>query len=446
MLMEYHMKNDKNPNPLFRSLALLACLSGPALADDVPKYAEETLTGDWGGARSALDAAGVVVDASYRWDMLRVASGGIRRGGRPISHFDVKVKGDLEKIAGWEDATAFVNLLYDGGGKTNRDYLGSQLGITNTEVAVSTSRFFHAWIEKAFADGRWSLLGGLYPIDSEFQVLDTAGLFVQPPYGPSAELSLTRGPSIFNNPAFGLRAKWQSPDRTLYAAGAVVDGIPGDPQRPKGTHIKFNKGDGTMQIAEFGYKPRERGHAFEPPSPEKGVPQEPEVKAHEALEGYEKYAIGFWRYTARANDLFDVDAFGAAMKRRSAGWYALAERTLWRWRDGDLAGFVRVGSTDGDSTALARSRNVGVRVRGLVRGREDDLFGVAFTQGITGDKFRAATGAIAAKAESATEVTYRVQANKWLAVQPLVQRYRHPAATTAVGGTTVVGVRIDIAL
>lgn len=444
MLMGYHVRNDKNP--IFRSLALLACLSGPALADDVPKYAEETLTGDWGGTRSALDAAGVVVDASYRWDMLRVASGGIRRGGRPVSHFDVKVKGDLEKVAGWEGATAYVNLIYDGGGKTNRDFLGSQLGITNTEVAVSTSRFFHAWIEKAFADGQWSLLGGLYPIDSEFQVLESAGLFVQPPYGPTPELSLTRGPSIFNNPAFGLRAKWQSEDRTLYVAGAVLDGVPGDPQRPKGTHIKFNQGDGTMQIAEIGYKPFERGHVFEPSSPEKGVPQEPEIKAHEAREDYAKYAFGLWRYTVRADDLLDVDANGVPERRRSAGWYALAERTLWRWSTGDIAGFARAASTDGNSTALKHSYSAGVRVRGLLPGREDDLFGVAYTRGVTGDKFRAATGATAANAESATEITYRVQANKWLAIQPLVQRYRHPGATTAVGGATVVGVRVDIAL
>lgn len=414
------MKNDK-PH-LFGSLALLMCLSGPALAEDIPNYAEETLTGDWNGARSALYAAGVTVDAGYRWDMMRVASGGIRRGGRPVSHFDIKVKGDLEKIAGWEGTTAYVNLLYDGGGKTNRDFLGSQLGITNTEVSVSTSRFFHAWIEKAFADGRWSLLGGLYPIDSEFQVLESAGLFVQPPYGPTPELSLTRGPSIFNNPAFGLSAKWQSEDRSLYVAGAVLDGVPGDPRRPKGTHIKFNRGDGTMQIAEIGHK------------------------APEADEGYEKYAFGLWRYTARANDLFDVDANGVAEKRRSAGWYALAERTLQRWEGGDLAGFARVGSTDGNSTALKHSYSAGVLIRGLVPGREDDLFGVAYTRGVTGDKFRAANTATAANAESAIEITYRVQANQWLAVQPLVQRYRHPGATTTVGGATVVGVRVDIAL
>jgi len=428
----------------------LACLAlghlGLASANEVPAYAGETLSGDWGGTRTAWFESGLSVEALYRWDMLRVSAGGTRRGGRPISHFDVKMKGDLGKLAGLDGVTAYANLLYDGGGKTNRDHLGSQLGIANTEVPTSTSRLFHAWIEKSFANDQWSLLGGLYPIDSEFQVLDSAGVFVQPPYGPTPELSLTRGPSIFNNSAFGVRAKWQSEDRTLYAAGAVLDGIPGDPERPKGTHVKFNKGDGTMQIAEVGFKPRERGHGFETLSPEKGVPQDPGMREHEQSEGFEKYAIGFWRYTSRVDDLVDTDALGNAMRRRSAGWYALAERTLRRWNDGDLSGFVRVGSNDGNSTALKRSYSLGMVLHGLVPGREDDALGAAYTRGSTSNKFRAANADTAADTESAVELTYRIQVNKWLAVQPVAQRYRHPGATKTVGGATVLGLRVDVTL
>lgn len=424
-------------------LALSAGVQVVHADDDLPGSAATALTGDWGGLREEWRERGVTVELAYRWDMLRVASGGLRRGGRPISHFDLRMKADLGLVAGWDGATVFLNPVYDGGGKTNRDFLGSQLGISSVEVPTSTSRLFHAWFEQAFDDGRWALLAGLYPIDSEFQGMDAAAVFVQPPYGAAPDLALTRGPSIFNNPAFGVRAKWLSADRTLYAMAAVLDGMPGDPQRPKGTHVRFDKGDGAMQIAEIGYKPLERGHLFEPPSPE--VTQAPEIRAHELVEGYEKYALGFWRYTARVDDLVDVDAAGRPQRRRSSGWYALAEHTLWRWSGGYLAGFVRFGATDGDSTAIERFHNVGISARGLLPGRDADVFGIAYTRGATGAKFRASQ-ADAAAAESATEITYRIQAAKWLAVQPLVQRFRHPAATTAVGKATVVGVRVDIAL
>lgn len=433
-------------------LAALACGAASAqddAPDDAHDYEHGTLSGDWNGSRTDLHERGVALDLGYKWDMLRVVDGGLGRGGRPMGQFDLKAKGDLNKLAGWENVTAYVNFIYDGGGKTNRDQLGSLLTISNIEVPVSTGRLFHAWVEREFADGQWAVLGGLYPIDSEFQVLDSAGVFVQPPYGAAPDLALTRGPSIFNNSAVGLRGKWLSADRTVYAQAAVLDGIPGDSTHPRGTHIKFERGDGTMQIAELGYKPRELGHVFEPTTPERGVTPEPEIKVHEPYEGYDKYAVGFWRYTALADDLVDVDAAGRPQRRRSSGWYVLAERTQWQWDGGDAALFFRYGATDGNSSAIARFHNIGLRVRGLLPGREDDFFGIAYTRGAVGAKFRAsqsALGVATTEAESAAEINYRIQATKWLAVQPLLQFFRHPGAVDAVPQATVVGVRVELAL
>lgn len=419
----------------FLVATIIGVFGFPAFAADdaVPGYSEDTLSGDWKGLRNDWYRHGLAVDLGYKWDMLRVDSGGLRKGGRPIGHFDLRAKGDLEKLAGWAGATAFVNFIYDGGGKTNSDHLGSLLGVSNVEVPVSTMRFYQAWIEQSFADDKWTVLAGLYPIDTEFQAVESAGLFVQPPYGAAPDIALTRGPSIFNNPAFGLRAKWQSDDKSLYAMGAVLDGIPGDPERPKGTHIHFQPGDGTMQIGELGYR----------------QPTAPATPDSETQESFGKYALGYWRYTAKVSDLVDVGANGNPEQRRSSGWYALAERTLWRQSATHMSGFIRVGATDGNSTAIKQFFNVGVRVRGLLPGREDDVFGLANTRGGIGDKFRtsqAAAGITATSAESATEITYRIQVNKWLAVQPLIQWYRNPGADSSVPNATVFGARVELAI
>jgi len=420
--------------------AAIMALGLPALGAEeaAPGYAEDTLSGDWSGLRSDWYKRGLALDLGYKWDMLRVHRGGLQQGGRPIGHFDVRLAGDLEKLAGWKDATAFINFIYNGGGKTNRDYLGSQLGISNIEVPVNTTRFFQVWVEQSFADGAASVLAGLYPIDTEFQAVESAGLFVQPPYGAAPDLAQTRGPSIFNNPALGVRAKWKSKDLGLYAMGAVLDGMPGDPDRPQGTHVRFQPGDGTMQIAEIGYRP----------------PALAAAPGAEPQELFNKYALGYWRYTAKVDDLADLDANGDPQRRRSTGWYALAERTLLRWgvgkqTTGNLTAFVRFGSTDGDSTAVRQFRNIGVRVRGLLPGRDEDVFGLAHTRGGISDKFRAsqaAAGIDTTATESAIEITYRIQANKWLAVQPLIQWYRNPGATSAVPSATVIGARVELAL
>lgn len=419
--------------------ALLAAL--PAMAAETPNYAADTLSGDWGGVRGALYQKGLALDIGTKVDLLRNMGGGIERGGRAMSHLDVKLKADFEALAGWSGASGYVNFIQDHGGKLNTQQVGSWTNVSNIEVPVNTNRLFHAWVQKEFADGRGALLVGLYPIDSEFATVDSAGIFVQPPYGATADFALTRGPSIFNNSAFGFRGKWSSADRSTYVMGAVLDGIPGDPNNPRGTHIKFNKGDGSMSIVEIGLMPAEAGHVFEPASEIRGEPQAPELKAHEAAERVEKYAAGLWRYSSRVADQSD-----ATVNRLSWGWYALAERTLFQGDNGrDLAGFLRVSGTDGDSTPIKTAVNVGVRLKAPLAGRADDVVGLAYTRASLSGKWRGAQTFDTTAFESAWEATYRIQARKWLAVQPMMQIISHPGGVGSRAPARVLGARIEVA-
>lgn len=412
---------------------LAASLPLSSLAADAPNYAEDTLSGDWGGARSAMAKKGVTLDLGYKVDFLRNTGGGIQRGGRPMSHVDLKLAADFEKLAGWSGGSGYVNFIEDHGGKVNALQVGSLTGVSNIEVAAHTNRLFHVWLQQEFADGRGALLMGLYPIDSEFQTIETAGLFVQPPYGPTADIALTRGPSVFNTSAFGFRGRWYSTDRSAYIQGAVLDGIPGDPSNPRGTHIRFNKGDGTMSIVEAGWKP--------------GAAKTEGAK--DESERIEKYAAGLWGYTIRVNDQIDTEVDGVTpIRRRSWGWYALAEKTLYQAKGGhDLAAFLRLSGTDGDSTSIKTAVNLGFRVKALLPGREDDLFGLAYTRASLSSKWRSvqlAAGTATTAFEDAWELTYRIQASKWLAVQPVVQRINHPGGVASRAAASIVGARVEI--
>lgn len=418
-------------------------LSLSVMAAEAPNYAQDTLSGDWRGARSALAQHGVTLDIGYKFDLLRNLSGGIERGGRSMSHLDFKLAADFDQLAAWPGASGYVNFIQDHGGKVNAGHVGSLTGVSNIEVASHTHRLFHAWLQQQFADGRGSLLAGLYPIDSEFQVVDTAGLFVQPPYGVSSDLGLTRGPSIFNTSAFGFRGKWLGADRGSYLQGAVLDGIPGDPNNPRGTHIQFNKGDGIMSIVELGIKPG----AARPAALPKEALQAAATEA--AAERIEKYAVGLWRYSARVADQLEVNGDGSPINRVSRGWYALAEKTLYRASDGaDLAGFVRISGTDGDSTAIRQAVNLGVRIKAPLPGRGDDMFGLAYTRAALSSKWRGAQLALATETspvEDAWEATYRIQAGKWLALQPVLQRINHPGGHSSRAAATILGARVEIA-
>ena len=408
------------------------------------------MTGDWGGYRTSAFKAGVVVEAAYKVDMLRNLRGG-GAGSTSMRNLDLKMHADMEKLWGWDGATAYVHLIDDRGAGINARYLGSLMGASNIEVPVPTARLFHAWVQQSFMEEQWSVLAGLYPIDSEFSVMDSASVLLHPAYGASADLALTRGPSIFNNSAFGMRLKWQAPDRTLYAMGAVLDGMPGDPAQPKGTHIRFGKGDGSFSIMEFGWTPIEVGHVFEPTGPAQ-VLQTPELRTHEKYEGYSKYAVGFWRYSNKVDDQFESDAAGNPLKRRSWGGYALAERTLFGIAETPgrhLTGFVRYAFTDGDSTPIRDQLNLGIRVQGPFASRHEDILALAWTQARLAPKYRDAQqrdGLATTRDETAVELTYRAALTPWLGVQPNLQWIRHPDGNALTKNSSVTGIRLDILL
>ena len=420
--------------------------------ESTPDYARNTAIGDPGGQRTVLLRQGLSVEAGYKIDYLRNLSGGIEPGSANMRNLDLKLRADLDRLLGLPGASAYLHVLDNRGTGINARHLGSLMGVSNIEVPVPTTRIFHAWVQQSFMEEQWSLLAGLYPIDSEFSVMESASVLLHPAYGPQADLALTRGPSIFNNSAFGLRLKWQAPDRTLYAMGAILDGIPGDPRQPTGTHIRFDKGDGSFAIAEVGWMPIEYGHVFEPTGPTRML-QTPELRAHEKYEGHGKYAAGLWRYSSKVADQFLTDGAGNPLKKPSWGGYLLGERSLFGIGDEPgryLTGFARYAFTDGDSTPLSAQLNLGVSVRGLFAARTDDILALAWTEARLASKFRAAqwrdNGMLTTRNETAVELTYRAALTPWLSVQPNLQWIRHPGGDADARKARIAGVRLDILL
>lgn len=420
-------------------------LASVVLADEAPDFAGTTLTGDWRGTRTQAWQDGLQLEAGLRLDSLRSRGEGFDRT-RTVSHLDVRFRADLERLLGWQDTVAYLNVLDDRGAGPSRD-VGNLMGVTSIEVPVPTTRIFQAWGQKGFFDDRFSLLAGIYPIDSEFFVMESATALLQPIYGTPADLVLTNTPSIFNNAALGLRGKWYSSDRTVYAMGALLDGVPNDPRRPKASAVKLSGKDGVFVIAELGWMPLEQTHAFdfEPTDPAQ-VRRPPAVAIHEKYGGTAKYAVGLWRYGRMRPDLVDIDAAGEPRQRRSHGGYLLAERTLFGL-PGDplrnLTAFARYTFADPDTIAIDRSWNVGFRWRGPLAQRPQDSITVAWTRGQLADKYRSTLGH-PADSERMLEMTWRVELSPWLAIQPDYQVIRNARGESGARPVRVLGARFDL--
>ena len=417
--------------------------SAHAEEEKLPNWNEDTLTGDWGGHRAELYKKGIDIGLTHKSDILSNVSGGIKRGTEWEGHSEARVTLDLEKLLGWDATTIYLHYHSDLGSKFNSYYVGGFVGVDNIEVAKNTAQFFHAWIQKNFLNDSLSLLAGIYPIDSEFYVTETSGVFLAPPYGMANELAQTgkNGPPIFPLGTPAVRVKLSTQDKNFYVLGAVTNGMPGNPNNHDGTQIRL---DGSLKIVEFGWTPKSESPKVATASTD--VSQFP-IQQQEEAEVFHKTAIGLWRYSSRFDDLSDRDALGNPVRRHSQGGYFLTEHSLYTENDHPsqgLSGFFRLGFATEDIHQADWTSSVGLRYHGLLPGRDDDIAGIAVTVNHASDKNR--TLKALESRETDIEITYRAQIKPWLAIQPSIQEIINPGWDSKIDDSWVIGTRLEVAL
>jgi carbohydrate-selective porin OprB len=247
-----------------------------------------------------------------------------------------------------------------------------------------------------------------------------------------------------------MRVKYQ-PLPILYAQAALVDANPGEGRNPHWTRINPFHGDGSLFMAEIGYRPGEAHHMEPRVEPGKDAILTEAERLEERYEPIGKYAIGYWFYSKRFDDLVDADPAGNPLRRRNRGIYLLMENSLYRAMnmERDVAAFFRYGRTDKDVNVFDNSASIGLRVRGLIAGRIDDFFGLAATRAHAGEKFRLAqkaAGIAIPGSETVVEATYRAQVSPWLAITPNIQRIFNPGLAPEIKSATVIGLRCEFSL
>lgn len=375
---------------------------------------------------------GIAFGFLYRADVFSIISGGLEQGTTALGNLDVKFDFNLDTLIGWGGVSVGLHGIASHGGKPNANHVGSSQGIDNIEVDTNTAKILQAWIQKQFLNEQLSALFGLYDLNSEFYVSHSTGIFLHPSPGIGSELAQTglNGPSVFPTSSVGLRVSYL-PTPETYVQAVVLDGVPGDPDNPRGTHIQFNDGDGALRVFEVGYIP--------------GKTKDGE----QALA--DKYAVGTWSYTSRFEDLVDVDAGDDPLMRKgNKGFYVLAERTLHRGTrnpDSHADGFIRYGRADADFNQFSSYFQTGLVFSGMVAGRSEDQFAVSYSTARTGGKHRLAAsiaGAEATSHESVWEATYRAHVAPWLSVQPNIQYVINPGADAQIKNATVLGIRFEM--
>ncbi len=310
-----------------------------------------------------------------------------------LDNFDIVF--DATEPWGLDDTRIHAYGLYNNGSSLSESSVGDLQVISNIETGVQAFRLYEAWIESGVGNDA-SLLFGLYDLNSEFDALDTASLFINSAHGIGSEIGLTgnNGPSIFPVTSLAARLLWEPAGDWAFRV-AALDGVPGDPNDPEATRVQLGGGDGVLLIAEG-----------------------------ERRFGIAKLLAGSWAYSAE----FDRWDDASARSTGNAGVYLRGESAIVSDEAG-VSLFGRIGWANPQFNIVDLFASFGMTWTGLLPGRPDDTLGLAIAHARAGRHYRrsaAGGGAVSARAETNYELTWHVPLTGRLSVQPDIQYIANP--------------------
>jgi len=369
-----------------------------------------------GSEMKNADAPPLVMEAAYTGDAWRNVSGGLRRDDTYLDNIDVIATLDAERAFGWTGTTILISGLHNNRATLSDRIVGDIQTVSNIDTDGAT-RLYEAWIERAFDGGALKI--GLIDLNSELDVNETGALFVNSSHGIGPDFSQVgeNGPAIFPITGFGLLSRMDFSKRTELRV-AAFEATVGDPNHPRRTKLDLESDEGALLVAEVTFRPTDSTRSI----------------------------LGVWRHNGRASDLADPDAYH---RDESIGLYALAEGTLLRVGEHSMNGFIRLGFADAHVHQIARYQGAGLVWSGplLAESEREEQLGIAVAIITNGNPFRrvqSELGSTFEQHETAVELTYRVQATPWLALQPDVQYIVNPGTDPTLDDAWVVGLRFEL--
>ncbi len=355
----------------------------------------------------------------YVGEFWRNSRGGLETGSAYLTDAAVSVAAKLDDSKGGTNASFFAQFMWNNGARFSERFVGDLQSVSNID-AGRAARVYELWYEHPLADDA-TVRVGLYDLNTEFDAMETAGLFINGSHGIGAEYGLSgeNGPSIF--PVTSLAARfdwrWNTASTLRYA---LLDGVPGDRSDPSRAAVDLGGGDGVLHALEYVHR----------------------------LDGGTRLGIGGWLYSAAFRR---IDRAGASEDKGNGGIYGFAEGPVYKARGGgiEVRAFLRYGVADDAFNAVSAYLGAGAVVAGLVASRPDDRLGFAIASARTGKPFRrerALAGMSTDRHDTSFEITYSARINDWLRLQPDVQYIVNPGANPALANSLVFGLRVELAV
>lgn len=369
----------------------LACLgSAPALAEDAPKalsFSASATAEVWSNLKGGVETGSVgltMADATLALDGAAFGQSGLT--------------GELSMVA------------------TNGNSLSAMIGDLQTASNIENDGSLHlyqAWVRQAIGEDT-AIKAGILDLNADFDTKDTASLFINSAHGVGPDIS---GSGLYGAPVWPLgttaimvQSKLR-PDLTVQAG--VYNGVPRDPDHAHAfAAIGHNRDDGVLSIGQADW-----------------------IFAKDV-----RVAIGVWHNSAK---LAPIDPDQTENVSGQTGVYGVIEGPIPGLDQ--TRGWIRLGHVEEKASALSGYLGAGLVRQGLIPGRLDDLIGLSVARAQLSKGARRLDENLGT-AETAIELTYAIQINEHLAIQPDLQYIIHPGGDRTLDDALVIGVRLAVQL
>ena len=371
--------------------------------------------------RKQLEEKGISYEIVYTAEYFANTRGGLKRDDTYHTNLDLTFDIDTKKLGFWDNGQFFMYVLENSGGeKLTGSIVGDLQTVSNIE-APRTMRIYELWYQHSYLNDVLSLLLGFHDYNSEFNVTEYGGLYINSSFGIQPDISAGARPSIFPLAAPGVRLKI-TPNEQWELLLAVYDGDPGDPEESEHfPRSDFDSEGGAFIAGEVAYH-------FN----------------NDYLPGFVK--LGIWNNTGDFDDVSDLDGSGTPIKRSgNMGGYVLIDKQLYKEKDDQgLGGFIQFGANDKRVNEVNMYIGGGVNYKGLFPQRDDDEIGIAIAHARINDDIVGAGGRD--DHETTIEATYSAQINDHIRIQPDIQYIFNPGAVNGTKDALVAGVRVEVSL
>lgn len=432
------------------SAAAALVLAGNTMAADAFSSDSKWMTGDWGGERTKLIEQGIDIKADYVGEVGGNLNGGYNddKTARYADQFGLGVALDLQKLWGWDNTQAKIQLTNRNGYNISNDRVGDpRAGTLSSSQEVygrgHMVRLTQLWIQHQFFDNKLDVKAGYFGEGEDF---NTFPCDFQNLAFCGSQVGNWATNIWYNWPVSqaAIRVKYNINDE-LYAQIGAYNQNPSQLEHGNGFKLSGSGTKGTVLPVELVWSPKVN-----------------------SLPG--EYRVGYYKSTADADDVredvngFDAATTGDAYKSHSSksGYWFVAQQQLTS-HNGDASRGLNIAANatfhDKDTNFIDNYQSVMFVYKGPFDARPKDDVGIGAARIHVNDDVKKNAELLNVsngvsdydnpvfspirETEYNYEINYGFHVTNWLTVRPNLQYITHPGGVDEVDNALVAGLKIQ---